>query len=664
MATVDAGNYTDSVREAQEAASAYYDGSTELMTDAAWDALVEEIARHEHSEGIIPTHGLHDQVAAGASIGGDITHQSPMLSLDKVKDEDLAKFIAKFGPDDLIVEPKLDGLAVSIRYVNGELVSIAKRGDGETGENVTDTLIGSLRDLPVEFTDPELSFEVRGEIYLDDRGLKVANAIRAEHGQAPFANARNGAAGIVARQDGRYAETLSFAAYDTDLTADSHLDAMDILCALGFVTASDLIEFDDGIDMADVMPAIQNIGEQRPNLPFLIDGAVIKVNSQALRLSMGVGNRAPKWAVAYKYAAVESQSVVRQIELTIGKTGRLGLRAQIDPVEVDGSVVTYASVHNVGWLLNEDIRIGDTVIVKKANDVIPRVESPLLDQRPADSTPWTPPAACPDCEGEFDKSTELWRCTNPECSIAARLLYAASRDCLDIEGMGTALVDSLVESGRLSTVADIFDLDQHTIATAPLGETKTGTARTFGAANAKKVMAEIETAKSAAWNRIITSLSIRMTGRTMGRRLAAAFPTADLLLGASIENLSNVEGIAGVKASHIHAGILTNTQVLARMSAAGVNMGAEAEESDAELALAGFTVCVTGSVKAAPALASLTRTGVQELIEAHGGKASGSVSKTTTLLVCGEPGSSKWVKATDLGIRIITPVEFADLLGL
>lgn len=662
MPTITPVNYDALVLQAQNAASAYYDGPDALMSDTAWDALVEEISAYEQSNGIEPQHGLHDQVAAGASSGGDIVHQTPMLSLDKVKDEALAKFIAEHSDQELVVEPKLDGLAVSIRYGAGKLVSIAKRGDGESGEDVTETLIGSLNHLPLTVGYAG-DFEVRGEIYLGHDGLEIANSIRVQHGQTPFANARNGASGIVARQDGRYPKTLSFAAYDTNIPAINHLEAMDELCLLGFTPACDLIEIDDAYD---VLEAVNEIQRQRPSLPFLIDGAVIKISSSEARAKLGSTGRAPRWAVAYKYPAIETQSIVRDIEMTIGKTGRLGLRAMIDPVEVDGSVVTYASVHNVGWLLEEDIRIGDTVAVLKANDVIPRVESPRLDLRPADSEPWTPPIGCPVCEGEFDKSTELWRCLNPDCSIAAALLYAASRDCLYIEGMGTAVIDALVNSESLASVADIFALDVQTLAKTVLGETKSGTPRTFGAVNARKVVEEIEAAKASPWNRVITSLSIRMTGRTMGRRLANAFPHMDLLLAASVEDLATVEGIAGVKAEHIYAGLQAKREVLERLAAADVNVGAfpDQEAAEAPRALAGLTVCVTGSMKSEPRLASLARTQVQELIEAHGGKASGSVSAKTDILVCGETGSSKWSKAVELGKEILTPTDFADRLGL
>jgi DNA ligase (NAD+) len=354
---------------------------------------------------------------------------------------------------------------------------------------------------------------------------------------------------------------------------------------------------------------------------------------------------------------------VEDIELNIGKTGRLSLRARIIPVEVDGSVVTYASLHNVGWLQAADIRIGSKVVVFKANDIIPQVRLAPGHEHPEDSTPWAAPVACPQCGESFDKSTELWRCTSPECSVVGRIIYGASRDAgFDIEGLGSVVAEALVEAGLAKDIADLFALTESQLANLPLGGS-----RTLGALNAAKIMAQIELAKSAPLAKVITSLSMRHTGRTFGRRLAAHFKTMAALRAATVSQLANVEGIGDGKAATIHAGLAANADILDRMAAAGVNMGEEAAEG-AEAAgstvLAGEIVVVTGSMKSEPTLSGLARDAMNTLIEAHGGKSSGSVSAKTTLLVCGEPGSSKWTKATELGIEILTPVDFAKKLGL
>lgn len=698
MAIINASNYDEIVQKAQAAATAYYDGSAELMSDEAWDQLVVEIDAYEAMSGIIPEHSLHTAVAAGASAGGDIAHTVPMLSLDKIKDEALGTFLEANAGQEIIVEPKLDGLAVTVRYSNGKLISVAKRGDGFTGEDVTAIALTAISNLPTSVAI-DTDFEVRGEVYLANEGLEKANQHRREvakskyfarmkraqlepvvaeaakaMSEAEFKNARNGASGVMAKEDSTYAGTLSFACYDTTLPAETHSEAMIAASQLGFTTAFDLIysQGEHTLAMIDAMrtgvkETVEALHTVRPSLPFAIDGAVIKINSSARREELGTTSRAPRWAAAFKYPPLTGQSIVREVELTIGKTGRLGLRARIDPVHVDGSTIEYASLHNVGWLQEQDIRIDDTVIVMKRGDVIPRVESPVFDLRPEDSIPWAAPEACPKCGGEFDMSTKLWRCIDVECSVGGRLRYAVSRDAgLDIEGLGGSIIDALIEEEKLSNVSDLFTLTEDALAETVTGVNKQGTVLTVGRITAAKIMAEIEKAKGAAFNRVITSLSIRMTGRTMGRRLASAFPHVDLLLSATPADLATVEGIAGVKAEHIHAGIQANRETLMAMAAAGVNMGSPVDTTvdAAPKALDGKTVCVTGSMKSDPRMDSLGRTAVQELIETHGGKASGSVSAKTDILVAGEVGSSKYVKATELGKTIMTPTEFADMLGL
>jgi len=647
--------YEAAVETAIAASKAYYQSDETLMEDQDFDRLLDRIERYEDANGIQSDHGLFDTVGHAGEVGGDVTHATPMLSLDKPGEEGVWDFVEKHP--DAIVEPKIDGLAISLTYVDGKLVRAARRGDGYTGEDVTDR-IQNVEGLPPEAASGD--FEVRGEIYLSNANLPKANEVRAKAGKAPFANARNGVAGMLNKKDGTYAGLLSFAAYSTTFKGEmDHLDQMDELSDLGFTTARSLLP-ESVLNAEDPMGAIAELGRERKDLGFLMDGAVVKVPTNAQKEELGEGSRAPKWAVAYKYPPVEEPTVIRDFELNIGKTGRLSIRAVFDKVEVDGSELEYASVHNVGWMERADLRVGDEVMAYKANDIIPQVHLPRIDRRADDSAAWTPPRVCPQCGEEFDKSTELWRCNTPECSVSGRISYGVSRDAgFDIEGLGTKIGDALIEAELVSNIGDVFTLDHDQLATLDLGE-----GRLLGHKNAEKIMAEIDKARSAPWNRVITSLSMRMTGRTMGRRLAAAFPTAEALVNATEEQLAQIEGISKVKAAAIRKGIQANIPVLQTMAAAGVNMGAEKDESAGGNALAGLNVVVTGSMKSDPRTAKLTRGSTQELIEAHGGKASGSVSKSTSLLVCGEQGSSKWVKANDLGIRIVTPTEFADMLGL
>jgi DNA ligase (NAD+) len=656
--------YEAAVASGLSAARAYETTDVEEMTDSDFDRLLSRIASYEEANGIEPEHDLHDTIGHGGAGGGDVEHATPMKSLDKPGEEAVIEFAANHP--NAVIEPKIDGLAISVRYEDGKMVRAARRGDGYTGEDVTDRVRG-VEGLPEMAGDGD--YEVRGELYLNDENKDKANAIRQASGKAPFANARNGVAGMLNKQDGTYAGLFSFAAYSTtiDEKAD-HLDSMQQLEGMGFTTARSLLP-QSVLDAEDPMAAIAALGAERKGVGFLMDGAVLKINTAAERAELGEGSRAPKWAVAYKYPAVEEPTVIEDIEYNIGKTGRLSIRARLTPVEVDGSVVEYASLHNVGHLQAADMRIGDTVMAFKANDIIPQVHLPRADLRDEASQPWQPPQVCPQCTEPFDKSTELWRCHTPECSVSGRIAYAVSRDAgFDIEGFGGSIGDALIEKDLVKDVSDVFYLTEGQLAELDMGATSTGGTRTLGQKNAAKIMAEIEKAKAQPLNRVITSLSMRFTGRTFGRRLAAQFETMEALQAATVSQLANVEGIGQKKAEVIHEQLKKNEPVIAKLRTAGVNMGAPKPKPAAgakgpKLAKPDgqpLSVVVTGSVKGEPTLASLSRTGVQELIEANGGKASGSVSKTTDLLVCGEEGSTKWNRAKELGIKIITPEKFAE----
>lgn len=668
--------FTNALNTAQAAAAAYYDTDTELLADAEYDNLIAqiEIALTEHPEWKSDTTvAVLETVAAGASTGGDIKHPTPMLSLAKANTLDAVYDFINNLNDRVTVEPKLDGLAVRAVYTKGRLTQVSLRGDGQTGEDITGCVlidgISRVLGLPTTHHATDLTFDVRGEVYMSDSDFEIANTIRTEAGEEPFKNRRNGAAGTL-RKSGSTAP-LTFAAYDTagfDTHRTSHTDRMKYLNALtGIATALRLLN-PPGKTPVTGAAAIQYLDTHRDTLGYPIDGAVIKADLDTDRDRLGVGNRHPKWAVAYKYAAEEATTTIKDIEVAIGKTGRLSLRIHVEPVLVGEAVVSFASGHNVGFMQREDLRIGDTVRIKRANDVIPYVSDPDLSQRPADSVAWIAPDNCFKCGEPFDKSTELWRCNTPECSVANKVIYACGRDALDIEGMSTSIVTALVESGRVTSLADLFTLTVDDLANLVLGTTSTGGVRRLGNANATKIAAEIEKAKSQPLNRVVCSLALRMTGRSVSRWLAAAYPTMDGLRGATVSDLANIERLGDIKAQAIHDGLIAMSDTIDAMAAAGVNMGQEPNETaeDAQggaQPLTGMNVVVTGKVTGP--LAGLSRNEMNELIEAKGGKASGSVSAKTSLLVCDPEGagSSKHAKALALGVRIVTPEEFADLIG-
>lgn len=680
-------NLEELATQLRKAAKAYYDSDTLLMSDVEYDAGIEQlrIAVAEDDSLAGEFTDLLEQVAAGQSAGGDVEHPTMMGSMTKVPTLDaVVEFVEKVqGP--VVVEPKLDGLAVRAVYDAGKLTLVATRGDGHTGEDITDRA-RKLKIFPSNMNGTALegeSFELRGEVFMQDRDFPTANKVRKSDGATEFVNTRNAAAGILRKGDARYANLLQFAAYGvTGLTGGEYVDQLQRVNDAGVTTSVSLakaagfsstagnrswtdffrriaspVSRSDGWvstqSSKDVLERIDTIGKERANLGFPIDGAVVKAVNESDRTRLGEGSRAPRWAVAYKYEAESAETTVVGITTAVGRTGRLAIRIEVTPVFVGGTTISYASGHNVSWMQEKDVRVGDTVTLRRANDVIPYVSEVLLDHRPDDAEKWEPPENDP-LGRPWNKDTLLWRSTSPELSVLGTIVYATSRDALDVEGIGTEIATALVDSNLVSNMADLFDLTEKQLA-----ELQLTSGRVVGETVGAKIKAELDQAKKAPWNRVITALGMRATGQTMSRRLAAAFPTLERLRSATVEDLASVEGIATKKAGVIHEGIRTldDSGVLDRLDAAGVNTGEEPEESgDSPSALDGESVVVTGKV------GTLTRTEVQERIESLGGRASSSVSSSTTLLVADPSAtSSKVKKAQSLGIRIISPDDFLAL---
>jgi DNA ligase (NAD+) len=660
-------DYLNAVEQAKAAAAAYYDGDTLLLTDAEYDTILDQIAATEATQ---PTwtvaHGLLDAVAGGVSAGGDVTHPTPMLSLEKAADQGaVTKFVNALASRQatVVVEPKMDGLAIRAVYENGTLVLAATRGDGRTGEDVTAQILRTpgVTGLPATLDKP-WTFEVRGEVYLTDDQFTVASDNRVNlAGKAPYANPRNAVAGALRNTDLGYEVPMSFAAYDlvpTDGTKpdfDHHRLLMKQVASAGIQTAASLIPGGDTEfhNAGNVNKALDAIEAARDTLGFPIDGAVIKVDSLPERDRLGIGSRTPKWAVAYKYAPAEARSILRDIEVTVGRTGRISLRAVIDPVEVGGTVVTYATLHNPAFIEAQGLGIGSVVTVVRAGDVIPRVTAAIGEQ-PDGLTPWTAPETCPQCSQPWNKSTLLWRCDTYECSVAGRISYALSRDVLDVDGASVSFAEAAAESGLVNDIADLYNLTVTQVAALPAGD-----GRTIGEKNATKIVNGIQAAKAQPLNRQITALGIRLTGRTMGRRLAAHFGSLAALRAATVEELSQVEGVGPEKATVIRQGLDTMSPVIDRLIAAGITTETEQPDTPAgggTLPFTGMTVVVSGSVP------GLSRNEANEAVERLGGKSSSSVSKNTSLLVAGDGAGSKAAKAESLGVKVMPAEEFAALV--
>ncbi len=682
----DAAAYADAVATATKAAAAYYAGGDSALDDDNYDRLVRAIEAYEQEH---PDEVLADsptgKVAGGAAVG-DVPHTIPMLSLDNVfSAEQFATWAAgverRIGREvgQWSVEPKLDGLAIAARYVEGRLTRLITRGDGTAGEDVSHG-IDSIEGLPAQLAEP-VTMEIRGEVLMTTVQFEEANEARTAHGGEPFANARSAAAGSLRAKDRAYQVRMLFFGYGaiplpaTDATLTDglrtlpHSEIMARVTALGVHTA-DATDVPGRVlhTVDEVRQRVEEIGALRAELPFGIDGIVIKADLAADQQDAGFGSRAPRWAIAYKLPAVEKITRLVGVEWNVGRTGVIAPRAVLEPVEIDGSTVTYATLHNPADITRRDLRIGDQVMVYKAGDIIPRIEAPVAHLRTGDEQPIVFPEVCPQCGSGIDTSEQRWRCERGRnCHLVASLSYAAGRDQLDIEGLGASRIVQIVDAGLAQDLADLFTLTREDLlALDRMGETSTD-----------NLLAAIAQAKAQPLSRVLCALGVRGTGRSMSRRIARHFATMEAIRTADEAAIQDVEGIGPEKSPVIVAELAELAPVIDKLVAAGVNMiepgatgpvardeteaGAEAGEAGPAGPLEGMTVVVTGAMTGA--LEALSRNQMNELIERAGGKSSSSVSKRTTLVVAGEGAGSKRTKAQDLGVRLVAPDEFAEMLG-
>lgn len=652
----DQDTYAKAVVALQEAASAYYDGSQPVMDDAAYDALLAQVAATESQHPSWMTGpSVSQQVAGGASKGGDVVHASPMLSLDNVFsqtelqawEQTLRRAVgSEIGS--YVVEPKLDGLAISAQYRGGLLQVVATRGDGAQGEDVSHNA-GWIRGLPAQLSSP-VDLEVRGECVLTEDEFTKANQRRLARGARAFVNPRNAAAGMLRLKDHEPDAELTFFAYAApSVQAPTHLAVMEELVGLGIATtlrvAAPLTVCPS---LADVWTTIEKFAAQRSQgLGLDIDGAVVKVNETRVAQRAGSTSRAPRWAVAYKYPPDSRLTTLLDIKLQMGRTGAITPVAVLAPVFVGGTTITSATLHNADEVARKDVRIGDQVWVRRAGEVVPEIVAVHLPARPKHAVAWAPPATCPGCGGDIIREQKVWRCAKGRgCALAQTLYYAASRKCLDIEGLGQTLIDRLVESGRVTSLADIF-----TLAPAEVAEMER-----VGPVLAAKVCAQIDRARQMPLHRFLGALGIRLIGTRMTARVCVRFPTFALLRNATTEQLSMLEGFGPARAASLKEELIALGPVLDQLEAIGVSPVEPAQAKTDGGPLTGLRVVVTGSI------AGLTRTGAQEAIVALGGTASSSVSSVTNLVVIGEGGGSKATKAAALGIKTMTGDQFLALL--
>lgn len=683
---VDAAAYAQAVEDAVKASAAYYTGGTSVLDDDTYDRLVRGIAawEAEHPDRILPDSPTGK--VAGGAVEGDVPHTVAMLSLDNVFSAEeftawTASLARRIGHDveRFSVEPKLDGLAVAARYTQGRLTRLITRGDGTAGEDVSHA-IGTIEGLPGELAEP-VTVEMRGEVLMTTAQFEHANEVRTAHGGQPFANPRNAAAGTLRARDRAYTVPMTFFGYGllalpgtaADFAArpgePAHSELMARAAELGVnTTASTAVPGVTADTVEEVLARVKEIAGLRAELPFGIDGIVIKADLAADQQAAGSGSRAPRWAIAYKLPAVEKITRLLEVQWNVGRTGIIAPRGVLEPVEIDGSTITYATLHNPADITRRDLRLGDHVMVHRAGDVIPRVEAPVAHLRTGDEQPIVFPEVCPRCGSGIDTGEQRWRCENGRnCHLVASLSYAVGRDQLDVEGLGHTRVVQLVEAGLVADLADLFALTRdQLLGLERMGETSTD-----------NLLAALDTARGRPLSRVLCALGVRGTGRSMSRRIARYFATMDNIRTADAEAIQRVEGIGTEKAPSIVAELAELAPLIDRLAAAGVNMtepgatppapadddstGPENSTAPEGGPLAGMAVVVTGAMTGV--LEKLSRNQMNELIERAGGRASSSVSKKTSLVVAGENAGSKRAKAESLGIRLADPDEFAALVA-
>ena len=653
------------------------------VTDGEYDALMNELRGLEAAQPELvtpesPTQRVGGRVAAGFE---NAVHLEPMLSLDNAySEEELRAFDDRVkrglgdalgtDPVEYVAELKIDGLSIALTYEQGRLTRAATRGDGVTGEVVTHN-VRTIRALPLDLgsaTAPRL--EVRGEVYLPKSAFERANAAREAEGEPLFANPRNTAAGMLRNLDPELVAKRGLRAFTYQLVAPevppTHADTLTLLRSWGLPVESHWRRC-RGID--EVVAFCVAWAEQRRALDFETDGVVVKVNDVERRKALGTTSKFPRWAVAFKFPAEQKTTTLRKIDVNVGRTGAVTPFAVLDPVFVAGSTISMATLHNSDDIARKDIREGDTVIIEKAGDVIPRVVGPVLSLRPPDSVPWQMPERCPLCHTRLHREDDeaVWRCENTSCpsKLQRGLEHFASRGAMNIEGLGESLIAQLLAGGHVRDYADLYALTAGQIA----GLTATSTrqdgkaiVRRFGDKNAAKVVEQIDRSRQAGLARALYGLGIRHVGERAAQVLADAFGSIDAIVRAPVEQLEQTHEIGPVLAESVRTWFdePVNAQLVARLAAAGVRLEAtDAERARATAAgpLTGKTYVLTGT------LTSMTREDATAAIERLGGKVAGSVSKKTTAVVVGAEPGSKADKARTLGIPVLDEDAFRALVG-
>lgn len=642
----------------KEANYRYYVLDDPQMPDFEYDRLLRELEELEAAHPELISVDSPTQRVGGEAISAfeKYTHPVPLMSLQDVFSlEELDDFLEKTKinyPDSVFsVEPKIDGLSVALEYADGKFVRGATRGDGNVGEDVTENL-KTIRSIPMTIENAPPRLIVRGEVYMPKKSFEKLNAKQEVEGKTLFANPRNAAAGSLRQLDPKICAQRGLDIYIFNIqlaegvTFSTHAESLDYLKELKFK----VVPYRKIQNPGQINEYVLSINENRGDLPCDIDGAVIKVNDLHQRELMGSTAKCPRWAVAYKYPPEIKETVVEDIVIQVGRTGVLTPKAVVRPIRLAGTTVTNATLHNQDFITERDIRIGDTVHIRKAGEIIPEILDVIKEKRPSDAEPYVLPKVCPVCGAEVvrDEDGAFVRCTGAECpaQLSRNIAHFVSRDAMDIEGLGSSIVEALIEKGLIKSPADIYELT--------LDEMKSLWQK--GSKAAEKLLAAIENSKQQDLSRLLYALGIRQVGAKAGKVLASHFGNLDALMSATLEELTEVPDVGAITAKNIHGWFAQpqSQHLIEKLRNSGVNFESKREISDNRFA--GKTFVLTG------ALSKFTRDEATEKIELFGGKASGSVSKKTSFVVVGENAGSKERKARELGIPILTEDEFLEMI--
>jgi len=648
----------------------YYVLDEPSIPDVEYDRLIRSLTQLEQQNPELITADSPTQKVGGHALAGftQVTHEVPMLSLDNAFDD--AEFHAfnkrlqdrlkEFQTFEFCCEPKLDGLAVSILYENGVLVQAATRGDGATGENITEN-VKTIRNIPLKLRGSGYPkrFEVRGEVFMNSAGFEKMNEQAKLNDEKVFVNPRNAAAGSLRQLDSKVTakRPLMFYAYSTGVVEDGelaqdHFEQLTQLTQWG-IPMSPETKLVKGVDAA--LAYYQDIGERRTSLKYEIDGVVIKINNKALQQQLGFVARAPRWAIAFKFPAQEELTKLLDVEFQVGRTGAITPVARLEPVFVGGVTVSNATLHNQDEIERLGIKIGDTVIIRRAGDVIPKVAKIVLEKRPDDASEITFPETCPVCDSTVERlaGEAVARCSGGLVCEAQRkeaIKHFSSRKALDIDGLGDKIVEQLVDRELIHTPADLFILKQGHLETL----------ERMGPKSAENLIASLQNAKKTTLARFLYSLGIREVGEATAQNLANHYLTLEKVSLANVESLQDVSDVGEIVAKHVNFFFREehNKAVIEDLITAGVHWPDIETKPESEQPLAGLTYVLTGT------LIQMGRSEAKAKLQTLGAKVSGSVSAKTHAVVAGDKAGSKLTKAQDLGIEVLTEQDLVDLFAV